>query len=96
MAQASNPSPLLPELFSVQEWRAIAAHLGLSDQQARIARWICRGLGNEAIAKRLGVSRDTIRMHTRVLYKKLRIKTRIGVPVFTVLAARTVMQTRQL
>jgi DNA-binding NarL/FixJ family response regulator len=90
MDETSASLRLLPELFTVQEWRAIAAHLRLSDQQARIGRWICRGLGNKDIARRLGVKHDTIRMHTRVLYRKLDITNRVGVPVRAVLAARRI------
>jgi len=86
----------LPDLFSVHEWRMIADHLALSDQQGRIALWICRGISNKDIADRLGVSPDTIRMHTRVLYRKLGITTRIGVPIRSVLAAREIAQSREL
>jgi len=86
----------LPDLFTLREWRRVADHLGLSDQQGRIALWICRGISNRAIADRLGVSHDTIRMHTRVLYRKLSITTRVGVPIRAVLAARKIAQTREL
>ena len=51
------------------------------------------GISNKAIADRLGVSHDTIRMHLRVLYRKLDITTRVGVPVRSVLAAREIAQT---
>ncbi|MBI1826065.1 MAG: helix-turn-helix transcriptional regulator [Planctomycetes bacterium] len=94
--EETEQTDCLPDLFTVPEWRLIAAHLGLSDQQGRIARWICRGISNKAIAGRLGVSHDTIRTHTRVLYRKLRITTRVGVPVRSVLAARKVAQAGEL
>ena len=86
----------LPDLFTVHEWRMVTDHLGLSDQQGRIARWICRGFSNKAIADRLGVSHDTIRMHSRVLYRKLNITSRMGVPIRSVFAAREIAQTREL
>ena len=86
----------LPDLFTVPEWRMVADQLGLSDQQGRIALWICRGISNKAIADRLGVSHDTVRMHTRVLYRKLNITSRVGVPVRSVLAARNIAQSREL
>jgi len=96
MDEASHASEGLPDLFTAREWRAIAAYLALTDQQRRIARWVCRGLSNKAIADRLGVCQDTVRMHSRTLYKKLGIRSRMGVPVRAVLAARHLVETREL
>lgn len=87
---------LLPELFIPSAWKAIARHVGLTAQQCRVARLICRGLGNKAIAKGLGVTSDAISMHNRALYEKLRISSRIGVAVRLVLAERELARAQEM
>lgn len=78
----------LPELFSQAEWRALNEALGLARRQGQIARLICRGYTNAEIAVELGTSFDTVRMHTRALYRRLRVGSRVGVAVRVVLAQR--------
>lgn len=79
---------LLPEIFSDDRWRELAGHLGLTPRQQQVARLICRGLGQLAIARRLGVSAATVRWHTEALFKALDIHDRIGIPVCLMLADR--------
>ncbi len=94
-APASMPKRPLPELFTAGEWQALAKRFRLSRRQAQIARWICRGLSNPAIADELDVSLDTVRMHTRALYKKLDITVRVGVPVRLIVGHRSHAQDDQ-
>jgi len=49
---------------------------------------MCRGFRKEAIAKEFGVSQSTVRMHAIELFKRLKVRDRIGVPVRLVLADR--------
>jgi DNA-binding NarL/FixJ family response regulator len=92
----SEQTDCLPDMFDSQEWELIARHLDLTDQQRRIVRWICRGLSNKVIAQRLGVSDNTVRTHVRLLYRKLKISNRVGVPVRATVAARTLAKKREL
>jgi DNA-binding NarL/FixJ family response regulator len=78
----------LPDLFQEARWRKLAAHFGLSPRHAQIARLLCRGFRKDAIAKNLGVSQSTVRMHAIELFKRLDVHDRIGVPVRLVLADR--------
>ncbi len=78
----------LPELFSGAEWRSLAAHLKLSARQQAIARLTCRGLKRGVIARRLGVSENTVRTHVRGLYRRLNVDSRLGLVVRLVLADR--------
>ncbi len=78
----------LPDLFTPGEWQALAKKLGLSPRQTQIASLICKGYGNRELAAALRISPDTVRMHRRVLFEKLDITDRIGVPVRLVLASR--------
>ncbi len=78
----------LPDLFSPVEWCALLDHFGLAPRQGEVARWICRGRSNPAIADEMGVSLDTVRMHTKSVFRKMKITDRVGVPVRFVLALR--------
>lgn len=84
----SEPRAPLPDLFTKEQWAALAGRFRLSKRQKEIARLICLGFSNTAIARELGLKYDTVRMHNRELFKKLAIRQRIGVPVSLVLAHR--------
>ena len=78
----------LPDMFSAEEWQELSKQLGLSPRQAQVARLICRGHMNRELATALGIKPDTVRMHRRELFKKLKITDRVGVPVRLILAWR--------
>jgi len=80
--------PLLPDLFSEAEWHGLRSHFRLSERQGQVARWICRGCTNEAIATRLRLSEGTVRMHTDGLYKRVGVQSRLGLLVRLVEAAQ--------
>jgi len=79
---------LLPELFPARRWRELAAALGLTKRQTEVARLICRGMTNSAIAQGVGRSESVIRQHSDDLFKKLAVRNRVGVVVRLVLADR--------
>jgi len=84
----SEPRAPLPDLFTKEQWTALTERFRLSRRQKEIARLICLGYSNTAIARELGLKNDTVRMHNRELFKKLAIRQRMGVPVCLVLADR--------
>jgi len=75
-------------MFSADEWRDLSKRMGLSPRQTQVARLICRGHRNHELAEAIGIKPDTVRMHRRELFKKLRITDRVGVPVRLILAWR--------
>jgi len=83
-----EPRTPLPDLFTKEQWTALAERFRLSRRQREIARLICLGYSNTGIAQELGLKHDTVRMHNRELFKKLAIRQRMGVPVRLVLAER--------
>lgn len=85
---SKEPNGLLPEIFSDQRWLKLGDHLGLTLRQRQVARLICRGMGQTAIARQLGVSSATVRWHSEALFKALDIHDRIGIPVRLVVADR--------
>ena len=54
----------------------------LTVRERQILDLICAGLGDDAIAKRLGLSRNTVRNHTAALYRKLGVHKRTEVVVW--------------
>lgn len=85
-----EPRAPLPDLFTKEQWAALAGRFRLSRRQKEVARLICLGFSNTGIARELGLKHDTIRMHNRELFKKLAIRQRMGVPVCLMLANREV------
>jgi len=84
----------LPELFVPARWAALAKRFQLSKRQKEIARLICLGYSNTAIARELGLRPDTVRMHNRELFKKLAVHQRIGVPIQLVITDRSLRRHR--
>jgi PAS domain S-box-containing protein len=60
-SRASDPAPARPDL---------------TRREAEVLRLICQGLGDGAIAKRLGLTPNTVRNHAAALYRKLGIHRR--------------------
>jgi len=78
----------LSDLFTDEQWAAMADRLRLSKRQRQAARLICLGCSNTTISRELGIKRDTVRMHNRELFQKLGVRQRMGVLVRMVLADR--------
>jgi PAS domain S-box-containing protein len=55
---------------------ATAPRPDLTRREGEVLRLICRGLGDAAIAKRLGLTPNTVRNHAAALYRKLGIHRR--------------------
>ena len=55
---------------------AAPARPELTRREAEVLRLICQGLGDAAIAKRLGLTPNTVRNHAAALYRKLGIHRR--------------------
>ncbi|WP_124304959.1 helix-turn-helix transcriptional regulator [Pseudomonas chlororaphis] len=70
------PAPAAEEMAS--QIRDALSHFGcgvLSDREVEIARLILRGFSSKAMAERLKISPDTIKVHRRHLYAKLDISS---------------------
>ncbi len=75
-------------LFKESDWPALARALRLSPRQLEIAELICEELTYAAIASRLGISINTVRMHIRGLFEKLGVQDRVGVVLRLALTQR--------
>jgi DNA-binding NarL/FixJ family response regulator len=54
------------------------AHLGLTQRESEVLALLVAGLSNRAIAARLVVSEETVKTHSRGIYRKLAVSDRAG------------------
>jgi ATP/maltotriose-dependent transcriptional regulator MalT len=52
------------------------ARLGLSQRESEVLGLIVAGLSNRAIARRLFIGDETVKSHTRAIYRKLGVSDR--------------------
>jgi two-component system nitrate/nitrite response regulator NarP len=48
----------------------------LTKRRRQVARLACRGLSNREIAKKLGLTEGTVKIHLHAIYEKLNIRSR--------------------
>lgn len=76
--QCAPRAPAAPVAAMASQIRDALSHFGcavLSDRELEIARLILRGFSSKAMAERLKISPDTIKVHRRHLYAKLDISS---------------------
>jgi DNA-binding NarL/FixJ family response regulator len=61
-----------PNRFSDDDQRFTA----LSDRQQQVATLVCDGLSNKIIARKLGLTEGTVKVHLHLVYKKLGVRSR--------------------
>jgi len=54
------------------------AHLGLTQRESEVLSLLVAGLSNRAIAMKLVVSEETVKTHSRCIYRKLGVSDRAG------------------
>jgi DNA-binding NarL/FixJ family response regulator len=52
------------------------AHLGLTQRESEVLAFVVAGLTNRAVASRLVISEETVKSHTRAIYRKLGVDDR--------------------
>lgn len=86
--QTAGPTIRWPPLFPAKTWRRLVKRLGLSKRQAEVAALLCRECLVADIASELGISHDAVRHHSKRLFRKLGVKSRVGVVLSIVHARR--------
>jgi len=57
---------------------------GLTEQELKILRLLAEGLSNEEMSRLVNLSRETIKMHMKALFRKLEVKNRTEAAVLAV------------
>jgi DNA-binding NarL/FixJ family response regulator len=84
----SDDGELLPDLFGEARWGRLSERIGLTQRQSQVARLICRGCADKQIARRLGVSHGSVRLHIKKLFARLGVRGRLGLLVHLVVIDR--------
>ena len=65
-------------LLNKKEWSYVKKRYNLTPRECQIAELICQGLHNGKIAIYLRISPGTVKTHTRNIYRKARVKSKIA------------------
>ena len=65
-------------LLNQKEWSYVKKRYNLTPRECQVAELICQGLHNGKIAKYLHISPGTVKTHTRNIYRKTRVKSKIA------------------
>jgi DNA-binding NarL/FixJ family response regulator len=71
-------SPPGPSLFSNETWRDLERSLRLSRRESQIVPALLDDEKESAIATHLGISRHTVHTYTERLYRKMGVRSRVG------------------
>jgi DNA-binding CsgD family transcriptional regulator len=52
------------------------AHLGLTHREAELLTLLGQGIASRTAAEKMGLSNESVRTHTRNLYRKLQVRDR--------------------
>ena len=65
-------------LLNEKQWSYVQRRYDLTPREREIAGLICQGLRNCNIANVLHIRPGTVKTHTRNIYRKVRVKSKIG------------------
>ena len=65
-------------LLNTQQWSYVQGRYELTPRERQIAELICQGLRNGKIAKALRIKASTVKTHTRNIYRKVHVQSKIS------------------
>ena len=65
-------------LLNKKQWSYVQNLYNLTPRERQIAELICQGLRNGSIAKDLRIKPGTVKTHTRNIYRKVYVKSKIA------------------
>lgn len=77
-------------LLDGKQWSFVQSRYSLTPREREIAELICQGLRSCNIARSLRIKTGTVKTHTRNIYRKVRVKSKIA------MLLRFVSDTREL
>jgi len=75
-------------LLNAKQWSFVQNRYNLTPREREIAELICQGLRNGRIAKTLSIKPGTVKTHTRNIYRKVHVKSKIAMLLRFVTDAR--------
>ncbi len=75
-------------LLNNKQWSYVQNRYSLTPRERQIAELICQGLRNGSIARALRIKTGTVKTHTRNIYRKVRVESKIGMLLRFVADAR--------
>jgi DNA-binding NarL/FixJ family response regulator len=65
-------------LLNQKQWSYVQNQYNLTPRERQIAELVCKGLRNGNIAKYLRIKPGTVKTHTRNIYRKIHVKSKIA------------------
>jgi len=65
-------------LLDQKQWSYVQNRYNLTPRERQIAELVCKGLRNGNIAKYLRIKPGTVKTHTRNIYRKVHVKSKIA------------------
>ena len=65
-------------LLSQKQWSYVQSRYSLTPRERQVAELVCKGLRNGNIAKHLQIKPGTVKTHTRNIYRKVHVKSKIA------------------
>ncbi len=76
-------------LLDSKQWMYVQNRYNLTQRERQIAELICQGLRNGSIARSLSIRPGTVKTHTRNIYRKVQVKSKIAMLLRFVTEARS-------
>ena len=65
-------------LLNQKQWSYVQNRYNLTPRERQVAELVCKGLRNGSIAKHLHIKPGTVKTHTRNIYRKVHVKSKIA------------------
>ena len=65
-------------LLDSRQWSYVRRRYELTPRELQIAELVCRGFRNDRIARDLRIRPGTVKTHVRNIYRKVKVKSKIG------------------
>ena len=65
------------DLLNGRQWQHVQRCYRLSPREVEVAKLVCCGLGNDAVAVHLKITGGTVKTHLRNIYRRVRVNNKI-------------------
>ena len=64
-------------ILNESQWFFIRKRFRMSPRELEVAKMVCRGMTNEEIASKLGISSETVKTHLRNVYRRVHVQRKL-------------------